>query len=79
MDRETPVIDVATLEECRSKNNSRTIREIFDDARDRLEQGEEIVLLQTHFDAPPELLERIATRERLEEIARYYLPGEGRS
>lgn len=74
MDRESAVIDVTNLEECRNNNNIRAIREIFEDAGNRVEQGEEIVLFQTLYDSPPELLERISTRERLEEIAGYYLP-----
>jgi hypothetical protein len=74
MDRESAVIDVATLEECRDRNNIQAIREIFEDARSRMEQGQEIVLFQTLEDSPPELLERINAPERLEEIARYYLP-----
>lgn len=74
MDKESAVIDVANLEECRDNNNIQAIREIFEDARNRLEQGEEIVLLQTQYDSPPELLERINSRARLDQIAGYYLP-----
>lgn len=74
MDREYAVIDVTNLEECRDNNNIQAIREIFEDAGNRLNQGEEIVLLQTQYDSPPEFLERINSRDRLEEIAGYYLP-----
>jgi len=74
MDRESAMIDVTNLEDCRHNNNIQVIREIFQDARNRLEQGEEIMLLQTHYDSPPEFLERISSRDRLEEIAGYYLP-----
>ncbi|MEF8823645.1 MAG: hypothetical protein V5B78_05900 [Desulfohalobiaceae bacterium] len=74
MDRESAMIDVTNLEDCRDKNNIQVIREIFEDARNRLEQGEEIMLLQTQYDSPPEFLERISSRDRLNEIAGYYLP-----
>ena len=69
MDKEVAVIDVTNLEDCRDKKRYETLREIFADAR-------EIVLHQTFVDSPPELVERIQTRERLEEVARYYLPEE---
>ena len=74
MDREYAMIDVTNLEDCRHNNNIQVIREIFEDARNRLEQGEEIMLLQTQHDSPPEFLERISSRDRLDEIAGYYLP-----
>lgn len=74
MDRESAMIDVTNLEDCRDKNNIQVIREIFEEARNRLEQGEEIMLLQTQYDSPPEFLERISSRDRLNEIAGYYLP-----
>ena len=76
MDKEVAVLDVTNLEDCRDKKRYETLREIFDDAREQIDLGREIVLHQTFVDSPPELVERIQTRERLEEVARYYLPEE---
>ena len=76
MEKEVAVIDVTNLEDCRDKKRYETLREIFADAREQIDQGREIVLHQTFGDSPPELVERIQTRERLQEVARYYLPEE---
>jgi hypothetical protein len=76
MDREVAVIDVANLEDCRDRKDVQALREIFQDARDQLDQGKEVVLHQTFIDSPPELVERIQSRERLDEVARYYVPRE---
>jgi len=76
MDKEVAVLDVTNLEDCRDKKRYETLREIFDDAREQIDLGREIALHQTFVDSPPELVERIQTRERLEEVARYYLPEE---
>lgn len=79
MDNNVAVIDVTNLEDCRDKKQYQTLREIFKDAREQIDQGREIVLHQTFQDSPPELVERIQTLERLEEVAGYYLPEESRS
>jgi len=74
--KEVAVIDVTNLEDCRDRKDTQTLREIFDDARLHLSQGRDIVLHQTFLDSPPELVERIQSLERLNEVAQYYLPGE---
>ena len=74
MDKEVAVIDVTNLEDCRDRKDEQTLREIFDDARRQIDQGLEVVLHQTFVDSPPELVERIQSRERLDEVAGYYLP-----
>jgi len=76
MDREVVVIDVANLEDCLDRKDLQVLREIFQDARNQLDQGKEVVLHQTFIDSPPELVERIQSRERLDEVARYYVPQE---
>ena len=76
MDREVVVIDVDNLEDCRDRKDVQALREIFQDARNQLDQGKEVVLHQTFIDSPPELVERIQSRERLDEVARYYVPQE---
>ncbi|MFW6055410.1 MAG: hypothetical protein ACOC9D_05845 [Thermodesulfobacteriota bacterium] len=78
MDEEVVVIDVSNLEDCRDKKNYDTLRWIFEDARNQIDQGREIVLHQTFLDSPPEMVERIKTRERLEEVAGYYLSETGK-
>ncbi|MCF8105290.1 MAG: hypothetical protein K9K64_07405 [Desulfohalobiaceae bacterium] len=75
MDEEVVVIDVTNLEDCRDKKNYDTLRWIFEDARNQIDQGREILLHQTFLDSPPEMVERIKTRERLDEVAGYYLSG----
>ena len=74
MDKEVAVIDVTNLEDCRDRKDEQTLRDIFDDARRQIDQGLEVVLHQTFVDSPPELVERIQSRERLDEVAGYYLP-----
>ena len=74
MDKEVAVIDVTNLEDCRDRKDEQTLREIFDDARRQIDQGREIVLHQIFVDSPPELIERIQSRERLDEVVGYYLP-----
>ncbi len=74
MDQEVVLIDVSNLEDCRDKKNYEALKEIFADARQQIDQGREIVLQMTFIDSPPELMERIQSRERLEEIFKYYLP-----
>jgi hypothetical protein len=73
MDNNVAVIDVTNLEDCRDKKQYQTLREIFKDAREQIAQGRDVVLHQTFQDSPPELVERIQTHERLEEVAGYYL------
>ena len=73
MDEEVVVIDVTNLEDCRDKKNYDTLRWIFEDARNQIDQGREILLHQTFLDSPPEMVERIKTRERLDEVAGYYV------
>ncbi len=75
MDEEKVLIDVTNLEECRDRKDYQALRQIFKDADKQLDQGLEIVLHQTFLDSPPELVDRIQTHERLNEIAQYYLPG----
>jgi hypothetical protein len=74
--KEVAVIDVTNLEDWRDRKDTQTLREIFDDARLQLSQGRDIVLHQTFLDSPPELVERIQSLERLNEVAQYYLPRE---
>ena len=70
------VIDVSNLEKCKERGDEQALQWIFDDARRQLELGYDIVLHQTFVDSPPEVLERVRTRERLDELSRYYLPVE---
>lgn len=74
MDQEVVLIDVSNLEDCRDKKNYEALKKILEDARRQIDQGREIVLQMTFIDSPPELIERIQSRERLEEIFKYYLP-----
>jgi hypothetical protein len=74
MERESAVLDVRNLEECKSRKQYDALKEMFEDAKNQIMQGKEIVLWQTFEDSPPEVLERITSLERLAEIERYYTP-----
>ncbi len=68
------VIDVSNLEKCKERGDKQALQWIFDDARRQMELGYDIVLHQTFRDSPPEVLERIQSLERLDELSWYYLP-----
>ena len=68
------VIDVSNLEKCKERGDEQSLQWIFDDARRQIELGYDIVLHQTFLDSPPEVLERVQSRERLDELSWYYLP-----
>lgn len=68
------VIDVTNLEDCKERGDEQALQWIFDDARRQMELGYDILLHQTFLDSPPEIVERVQTRERLDQLSRYYLP-----
>jgi uncharacterized FlgJ-related protein len=74
MKDEAAVLDVRNLEDCKSKQQYETLKEMFQDARNQIAQGRELVIWQTFEDSPPEMLERITSLQRLAEIERYYTP-----